>query len=59
MVSYNIDKFRSFVFDSSFLERYEVDPQTVAKIKEDEVELLKFGIEWLRGVLFKEVPITQ
>ena len=45
MVSYNIDKFRSFVFESSFLERYDVDPQTVAKIKEDEIELLKFGID--------------
>ena len=31
MVSYNIDKFRSFVFESSFLERFEVDAETLEK----------------------------
>ena len=55
MVSYNIDKFREFVFSSSFLNRYEVDEATVARIREDEVELLKFGLSWLKGILF-QVP---
>jgi len=54
LVSYNIDKFRKFVFESTFLTRYEVDPETLGKIREDEVGLLKFGIQWLRDVLFKE-----
>ena len=47
MVSYNIDKFKAFVFESSFLDRYEVDTEMVAKIKNDEVALLKFGLKWL------------
>jgi uncharacterized protein len=55
LVSYNIDKFKEFVFNSSFLERYEVDDATVAEIREDEVALLKFGLKWLRGTLF-QVP---
>ncbi len=52
MVSYDIDRFRRFVFESPFLERNSVDPETVERIRNDEIELLKFGLEWLRGVLF-------
>jgi hypothetical protein len=37
LVSYDIDKFKSFVFESSFLERVEVDAATVEKIKKDEI----------------------
>jgi Fe-S-cluster containining protein len=53
MVSYNIDKFKQFVFESTFLSRYAVDEETLAKIRTDEIELLKFGVMWLKGVLFK------
>jgi len=54
MVSYNIDKFRQFVFDSSFLERYPVDAETREKIEVDDLALLKFGMNWLKGVLFQQ-----
>ena len=54
MVSYNIDKFREFVFESSFLDRYEVDKATLDKIKHDEIALLEFGLKWLLNILFKE-----
>ncbi len=54
MVSYNLDKFRSFVFESSFLQRYEVDEPTLEAIKDDEIALLKFGLNWLKWLLFKE-----
>jgi hypothetical protein len=52
MVSYNIDQFRRFVFESSFLERYDVDAETIEKIRQDEVALLKFGLTWLKDILF-------
>ena len=55
LVSYDIDRFREFVFDSSFLKRFKVDEATQKKIKDDEIELLKFGLDWLKSVLFKEV----
>ncbi len=54
MASYDIDRFRRFVFESPFLERVEVDPETVKRIRDDEIELLKFGLRWLKGVLFQE-----
>ncbi len=61
MVSYNIDKLRQFVFESSFLERFPTDEATLDKIRNDEFELLKFGIKWLKSVLFKpgNVPEDQ
>jgi len=54
LASYNLDKFKEFVFESSFLKRYAVDAETVEKIKNDEIELLQFGIKWLKWLLFKE-----
>ena len=55
LVSYDIDKFRDFVFESSFLKRFNVDGETQQKIKNDEIALLKFGLDWLKSVLFKQV----
>lgn len=54
MASYNIDSFRKFVFESSFLTRYKIDPQEIERIKNDEIELLRFGMRWLKWLLFKE-----
>ncbi|MBW1956004.1 MAG: YkgJ family cysteine cluster protein [Deltaproteobacteria bacterium] len=53
MVSYNIDAFRRFVFESSFLKRYPVDAKTLEKLRTDDVALLEFGMQWLKGVLFR------
>jgi hypothetical protein len=54
LVSYNIDKFREFVFESSFLKRYKIDEATQEKVKSDEIALLQFGLRWLKWLLFKE-----
>lgn len=53
MASYNIDTFRTFVFESSFLNRYPLDARALEKIKSDDVALLEFGLKWLKGLLFK------
>jgi len=54
MVSSNLDSFRKFVFESSFLKAYEIEPEIVQKIKDDEIELLKFALSWLRYTLYGE-----
>lgn len=54
LASYNIDKFREFVFESSFLKLYAVDSKTQKQIRTDETALLQFGIKWLKWLLFKE-----
>ncbi len=51
--SYDIDQFRRFVFESTFLDLYEIDEETVKKIKEDEVALLEFAFKWMKWALFK------
>jgi hypothetical protein len=58
MVSYNLDKFREFVFGSTFLQRYEVNSAILEEIQNDEIALLKFGLKWLKWLLFKEGDFT-
>ena len=48
MALYNLDKFRDFVFQSSFLNRFHIDNLTVEKLKRSDVELLKFAYDWLK-----------
>lgn len=54
MTLYNLDRFREFVFKSTFLDRLEVEPERIEKIKEDDLELLKFGYDWIKFGLFGE-----
>jgi hypothetical protein len=52
MALYNLDKFKDFVFQSTFLDRFDVDPVVVEKIKRNEVELLKFAFDWIKFGIF-------
>jgi len=52
MVSTNLDKFRDFVFNSSFLDIYMIDETTLARIKEDDIALMKFSFKYLASSLF-------
>ena len=52
MALYNLDKFREFVFKSTFLDRLEVEPERIEKIRKDDGELLKFAFDWIKFGLF-------
>jgi uncharacterized protein len=52
MASTDLDQFRSFIFDSSFLKTYDVDQEILDRIKDDDVELLKFSYKVLASMLF-------
>lgn len=54
---YNLDKFRRFVFESRFLDYYELDRDTIERIRGDDVELMKFAVQWLKFALFNEPTI--
>jgi len=58
MVCYNLDTFRRMVFESSFLTKFEVDEARREQMRRDDVELLKFGFDWLKFSLFGEPTIT-
>ncbi len=55
MALYNLDRFRAFVFESSFLKRFEVNEVTVEKIKRNDEELLKFGFDWIKFGVFGQI----
>lgn len=56
MACFDLDRFRRFVMESTFLERFKVEPGLVEKIKEDDVELYHFAIRWLEyGMLGQHV----
>lgn len=52
MAVYNMEGFRNFVFNSSFLKRHAVKPQLRLKLKSDDVALLRLGMAWIRLFLF-------
>ena len=53
MASYNIDAFKRFVFESDFLKKYEIPADELTKIKDDDIELLKFASKWLKWTFYK------
>ena len=52
MAAYNMDRFRDFVFESSFLKRYKIKTAVQKQIKADEAELLKLGFAWIKLFLW-------
>ena len=56
-VFYDLDKFRNFVFKSTFLKRFDISDRTLEKIKDSDTRLLSFGVDWLKLCLFGEPTI--
>lgn len=52
MALYDLDRFREFVFKSTFLHKFRVDDDILERIKTDDLALLYFAAQWLRFVLF-------
>jgi hypothetical protein len=45
---FDMDSFRDFVFKTSFLNRFELEPETIEAVKMDDVALLDLGYAWVR-----------
>lgn len=54
---YDLDKFREFVFESTLLQRFEVDEDFVEGMRSDDEALLRFAFLWLRFSLFGEKTV--
>ncbi|MGB3211883.1 MAG: YkgJ family cysteine cluster protein [Desulforhopalus sp.] len=52
MASTDLATFRKFIFESSFLDTYDLDQETIDKIREDDVELMLFSFRYLAATLF-------
>ena len=54
LVCYNIDKFRRFLFDSTFFDKFVITEHEKEIIESNDVELFKFGVQWLKFSLYGE-----
>lgn len=54
IISTNLDLFRELFFSSGLAETYDIDADTLRRIQEDDLALLKFAQSWLRFILFDE-----
>ena len=54
MACFDLDRFRRFVFESRFLDVFDVDAARVEALRTDDEELLTFAMQWLRFSLFHE-----
>ncbi|HIE12316.1 MAG TPA: YkgJ family cysteine cluster protein [Desulfotomaculum sp.] len=48
MASYDLDRFRRFVFESRFLQIFEIEPSVVERVKKDDEELARLAFLWLK-----------
>lgn len=54
IASYDLDKFRRFVFDSRFLDAFEVDAEEIERMRTDDVALMKFGFRYIKFLMMME-----
>jgi Fe-S-cluster containining protein len=53
-IAYDLDQFRRLIFESAFLQGYDVDDKTLEDLKKSDLALLKFSYRFLQAVLFPE-----
>ena len=58
MATYNLDKFRKFVFESNFLNYFDLEKAREKVIKYDDVELLLLGFDWLKFGLLGQQTLS-
>lgn len=58
MALYNLDRFREFIFHSSFLNRFDLAPTRIEKLKRSDLELLKFSFDWIKFGLFGQKTLA-
>ena len=49
-----MDRFKRFIFESGFLEYFDIPEERIEKIQNDEIELMKFGFDLAKYILMIE-----
>jgi hypothetical protein len=57
MACFDLDRFRRFLFESTFLKRFELEDELVESLRTDDETLLRFAFRWLRYALFGEPTV--
>ncbi|MBU1171754.1 MAG: YkgJ family cysteine cluster protein [Proteobacteria bacterium] len=56
LACYNIDRFRSAIFNDQLIEKHQINPELYERIKTDDVALLGLGFSWIKSELFGGKP---
>jgi Fe-S-cluster containining protein len=59
MASYDLDRFREFVRSEGFQSTYDVDPDTLHRLLDDDLELMRFGDRMVRQIMYGEESIPR
>jgi uncharacterized protein len=52
--SYDMDRFRRFVFESKFLDVFDISREEIEEIKTDDIALMKLGFKYIKYLLMLE-----
>ena len=60
MACFNVDIFKKFIFESSFLARFDLSSEKIESLKrsDSDVELMKFGFDWIKFFLAGSGPLV-
>ncbi len=58
MACFNIDVFKKFIFESTFLSRFDLHGEKIEKLKKSDVDLMKFGFDWIKLFLTGSGPLV-
>jgi hypothetical protein len=56
--SYDMDRFRRFVFESKFLDIFVIDKKEIENIRTDDVALIKLAFKYIKYLLMLEETLT-
>ena len=59
MACFNVDEFKKFIFESTFLSRFNVSRDKIDRLKESDIELMTFGFDWVKFFLTGKGPLRQ
>ena len=54
MACYDLDRFKRMVFESTFLDKFDIRPEEVESIGSNDVKLMLFAFQWLKFCIFGE-----
>ena len=57
MACFNGDEFKKFIFESTFLNRFHIPEETADRLKASDVELMRFGFDWVKFFLTGTGPL--
>jgi uncharacterized protein len=55
LACYDLDTFRSHIFEKGILNDWNIDTGTLERVKNDDVELLKLGLEWIKDIILGQI----